>query len=490
MRKALLGLVLAFVGVSASAASGITMNDRLTGWTAAPGGGFVRISDVEKAAAGARVWTAATGATVSTLNAAETAVVAARGGALAVAATSSITMADAAIAVGRCVMGANVVCAVGSVAALAYGAYRVKNPAAVPGSTVPAGQLDYDPGVVQQTIQGYSVPQVVGVFSCAGGCAVNVGPTTGTTPAAAVDAWVTKWNASDYNGRIRVYNVRNGGATFDIERASCPGAWGCGGFSYSYWNTFTPAAAQITNCPASIDPFDAQYNVPAGGAVGSDGKCESARYFHTGITPEVAASHVVDVPASKGADWSKATSDAVDKANQPVPAQLTSSGPATQTGAPTVTHSTDANGVNTTITETPTYNYTYAGDHINMTSSVTTQTCVGAGSCSTSKTDAPPPAPQDPKDPCTLHPDSAGCAALGDPGQAGDIPQTKVPVTSGTVTFAAPGGCPAGHSFSIFAHSYTISYQGLCDTLGPIRLIFLALGAAMAAMIFMEGLKV
>jgi hypothetical protein len=76
---------------------------------------------------------------------------------------------------------------------------------------------------------------------------------------------------------------------------------------------------------------------------------------------------------------------------------------------------------------------------------------------------------------------------IGASGEA--IPSMAVPVNFTPTLFAAPTGCPAPVSFVMFGKSYSISYGPFCDLMMTLAPIFLALGAAAAAMIFAEGLK-
>lgn len=75
------------------------------------------------------------------------------------------------------------------------------------------------------------------------------------------------------------------------------------------------------------------------------------------------------------------------------------------------------------------------------------------------------------------------------PGTGEQIPKLVVPVSFTPTIFAAPTGCPAPISFTVFDKIYAISYQPACDLMMTLAPIFLALGAATAALIFAESLK-
>jgi hypothetical protein len=74
-------------------------------------------------------------------------------------------------------------------------------------------------------------------------------------------------------------------------------------------------------------------------------------------------------------------------------------------------------------------------------------------------------------------------------GGGGEIPKQAVAVSYTPTIFAAPTGCPAPVSFSMFGKQYAISYGPFCDLMTTVAPIFLALGAAAAALIFAESLK-
>ncbi len=167
---------------------------------------------------------------------------------------------------------------------------------------------------------------------------------------------------------------------------------------------------------------------------------------------------------------------------------LVVSGPATTPGPTTTTaNATD----NTTKTITTTYNHTYSGDTV--TTTTTTQTTkinnidnsVISTELTTIDTDV-----QAVVDPCIANPTRAGCVALGEVPEGEKITALDVPVTFASVVFGSSSGCPAGIPFSMFGISYSISYAPMCDLMLLLRPLFLALGAAAAAWLFMEGLKV
>lgn len=93
------------------------------------------------------------------------------------------------------------------------------------------------------------------------------------------------------------------------------------------------------------------------------------------------------------------------------------------------------------------------------------------------------------QDPCNTDPNRAGCADLGVPPTPETIPSNQVPVTWTNVVFASPAGCPAALPYTMFGKSYSLPFDPMCNLMTTLRPLFLALGAAAAAYVFMEGLK-
>lgn len=182
--------------------------------------------------------------------------------------------------------------------------------------------------------------------------------------------------------------------------------------------------------------------------------------------------------------------DAIANGEAPLSVPTTVTGPATTPG--TTSTKTDQ-AANTTTTTTTVNNFTYEGANITTGATTTTTTTNNVDNTVINKTvdtaTKPITATEPTPDPCDANPTRAGCTKLGDVPTSEELPRKSVPVTSSVISFAAPSGCPAPISFPVYGKSYAISYNGLCDALGPIRLIFLAFGAALAAVIFMEGLK-
>jgi hypothetical protein len=74
-------------------------------------------------------------------------------------------------------------------------------------------------------------------------------------------------------------------------------------------------------------------------------------------------------------------------------------------------------------------------------------------------------------------------------GSGGAVPGMQVVASFTPTLFAAPTGCPAPVSFTMMGKPYAISYGPFCDLMATLAPIFLACGAAAAALIFAESLK-
>jgi len=75
------------------------------------------------------------------------------------------------------------------------------------------------------------------------------------------------------------------------------------------------------------------------------------------------------------------------------------------------------------------------------------------------------------------------------PNYGDSIGKQAVSVSFVPTVFAAPTGCPAPVSFTMFGKQYLIAYAPFCDLMSMVAPIFLACGAAAAALIFAESLK-
>ena len=135
----------------------------------------------------------------------------------------------------------------------------------------------------------------------------------------------------------------------------------------------------------------------------------------------------------------------------------TMTGPASITGTPVTSTTTNPDGTTTTTTTTPTTNYTYNGPSISwtVTNTTTTQTCTGQGSCSTTTTTTD----NQQKGECEINPAAAGCG--GDPASAGSLYTKKDRTFQSVLTAGRDAilGTPLGSAMGNF---FTIAGGGSC----------------------------
>lgn len=432
-----------------------------------PGGGWRLVPGAPGSSpAATRAWVGRMSDIASAgIQATERVTIAGRAGPLPVQAGYRILLADAAAVVARCL--GNPVCVAASGAALYagslfYDSYRCK----ASGGTPTTGVLGVvcDPG---------AAPVLAGLY-CSSSAA----------NALCADSAVGAYRAyADVAARVYV-----GYSSVEVlGTPSCDFNNYCSGLFVRVGVRLNTGSFNYTDVPLTLNVSVVnKEQCPSGSSMGFDGRCDTGNFVP--VTEKELEEKVIAAPPLPGSSLEQnlldATRTAVENGNLEVPSQLTSSGPASQTGTPVNTTTTDATGT-TTDTRTQTFDYTYAGDTVSYTTNETVQTCVGSGSCSTTTVTAPAATPQDPKDPCTASPDRVGCAELG------ALPTDKVPTAIRDVTFTAealglPSGCPADVSLP---HGQKISYVTLCDGLEQTRPLIIAFGFLMAGGIVVAALR-
>jgi len=260
--------------------------------------------------------------------------------------------------------------------------------------------LIHDPGVEQGTVTGTTwFCQVLGD---------TVGP-RGSASGACQEriTAVNEYNAAhptDHGGGTISWRVWTLGTVTEttvqvIGQDTCTGpAWWCPsglGGPVTSNGTVWSGEGQVTQCPASVDPSNPAYSIPAGAPPDPvDGKCRTARYHHTPITVE-GAGQLGDANQTPFTDGIR--EDIVDQGlsqgQTPDVSARGSSGPASQTGSPTSTTTTNPDNSTTTVTKTPTYTYNYGGDQITVTTTTVTVTNNGGDITTTTETTGDPAAP-------------------------------------------------------------------------------------------------
>lgn len=173
------------------------------------------------------------------------------------------------------------------------------------------------------------------------------------------------------------------------------------------------------------------------------------------------------------------------------------SGPATVAGV-TSTSTTPATSTSpATSTQTKTdYNCVFVMADVTCTDKKTETTTVtdsatGAQTVTTKTTNTEAAKPSEPTpDPCDIHPERVGCAALGTPT---DQQLTKKPDYTVTVTaqdFATMAGCIPPLTFAVLGRTYMIAWTPLCDIMIYIKAIITALCALIAFYVLADSFRV
>lgn len=213
---------------------------------------------------------------------------------------------------------------------------------------------------------------------------------------------------------------------------------------------------------------------------GADGRCPTGEYAP--ITEEDAAEKLDPLPSG---DWIPAIEDALDRAPLPLPtpAEITEVAPNPVPGPTSVT--TGPNGIKETETE---YVPQPGAGRIDWKERETTTTTDPNGNV-TEETTETGGREDDQKDPCETRPNTIGCIELGDPPVDELVLQDRqVSITPMSGWGADNASCPTGQTFTVMGHSYSLSYEPLCQFSGAMRAVVLA-GAWIAAAFIVLGIR-
>jgi hypothetical protein len=259
---------------------------------------------------------------------------------------------------------------------------------------------------------------------------------------------------------------------------------------YTNFSAQSGTTTAVGACPASIDPFDSQYNVPAGEPPGIDGKCRRARYYWQPVTPEAAGQRLDQYPPAPGAQegaLNDALQDALERgADIPGSESLPMSGPSSQTGTGSTTTTTLPGGGTRTETRTPTYTYTYGDTNITYNTSYTT-IINNNGEVTTIEEDPPPAEEQ--SDFCVDNPNVLACLQLGDPPSAPQPPSEQV-ITYEVDALGLPAGCPAPMEATFpVVGLVSVAWTPICDLAPLVRAMLLAMSAFGAALVIVMNVR-
>lgn len=453
-----------------------------------------------------RAWVNGKYGSVPEFRVTDTVKIAGRAGELAVEATHKVKMRDAAKAVASCLIGGGpTVCAAVAAAAAAYAAYRYYE-GSRDGDPCAPNELCWDEGVPEETVTAFTATT-----------AAYSGQGVGDTASEAMQELVSKgpkectqfpWGSSCIvEWRATGCQSQGQGLVCTLQRYKVDDYSDPGLPDISAWYDVGAAGAypgQLTRCPASVDFGNPAYSVPAGMPKGPDGMCPTARYHHKPVPggaagADVAAEKVDAYPpnfddSATAEQWLDAFRGAIES-GRTVPADLSTTGPDSQTGTPQTTTTTTPTGT-TTKTVTPTYNYTYNNGNNTITVTTTTTTVIinedgdettvieGPGGTPTG------PDPQDPEDPCTNAPDRIGCSKYGQVPDEG-VPEVEIPfeVAPQAGWGATTAACPAPTTVTMSGRAITFDNELLCGLLERTRPVVLAVAAFVAALIVVGGTR-
>lgn len=172
----------------------------------------------------------------------------------------------------------------------------------------------------------------------------------------------------------------------------------------------------------------------------------------------------------------------------------TSTWDGTKTVTNTVTTQNGAQAQSTTNTVTNITNTTNTStvNIVNTTTTTVTDTTTNQPLADPKVvTDTKPVADVPPaSDLCQLHPEILACSKLGDLPAPDPLVKNSTAVTVVATAFAGGGGCPSALPFTVYGHSYAMSYQPLCDKLVILKFIFMALAGVAAAYILADSFRV
>lgn len=376
-----------------------------------------------------------------------------------------------------------------------YDAYRIHDPATYQGTPCAAGELCFDFGAETVIENGYEACRDFSGLGFPGGgykCA------TAGNPAAAGAALIGLMPSTPTR-RIRVAGCDGTSCIAEqSNRQDTSQEWG----PWTFLDSVGGMPKQIEGCPASVDPFDPQYSVPAGAAPGADGRCPTARGLHQPITPEQA---VQKVEADGTYNWKAVLDEALGRVPVPIaPENSIEVGNAVPRVAGPVTRTTALENGDTRITDRA-VGWDFSRDPLRKnegkwTETVSTMTwdengnLLNSSESSTEGQTASEAAEQS-GNLCKQNPDAAACRELG---QAPDEPDLQheslsLDITPLGIFGPSTAACPAPRTVTV-SHGVTLSmpWDLVCtfaDGMRPLVIAAAWLGAALLVVRVASGAR-
>lgn len=277
--------------------------------------------------------------------------------------------------------------------------------------------------------------------------------------------------------------------------------------TWSTQQTASTTATPATQCPAYTDPFDPQYNVPAGSPVESDGKCRTGRYTQP-RTADEASDAARNSQHADNLDYGGMMREAanlpplgggIDLRSPDVTTDVEIPTPAPSVpGATTTTTNPDGSTIEHQVAYDLTPGATPGRVSWRKTETTTTRDAAGNTTGTSTTTTTPPPvttAPGTPPaddagNPCKTNPNSIGCSEFG------EVENTELQQDSRSVSFTPQSGwgaftasCPAPSTASLSIGPVVMDNTLLCTFLASVRVLLVSVALVVGALIFVGGVR-
>lgn len=263
---------------------------------------------------------------------------------------------------------------------------------------------------------------------------------------------------------------------------------GGAGFGYCYTRLYSKSTGQLdgTYILGALSRLSAS-NCPAGWYKTSTGCVSEANLPRVVVSGQEVGQRLGSVNPDP-----RVWGEVLDKGGTIEFPNPTVTGPSSVQGPETVKQNADG----TKEVSRTTYNFSTAGNTVVNTSVVTTNNTynssnVQTGSTTTTTTPSDnSPAPEEPEDACTKHPEALGCQKIDFDTPEGEIPRESKDVSFQAESVLGGGSCPADVYSTVSTTGQTLKvwdWQATCNYFLPIRFILMALAAFSAVLIIMPG---
>lgn len=211
------------------------------------------------------------------------------------------------------------------------------------------------------------------------------------------------------------------------------------------------------------------------------------------LTPDAAANQLTSTPVSGSTDTASNFNGVIGELIKAGYLPDTDGNPPALTGPSSTiqgpkTTTTSPDG-STTVSNT-TYSPTFTDNHVDIVQNTTNITTKSDGTQqTTTTTGTPPTGTPPPQTDCEKFPTHIGCAEFGAIPPPDPITTTDVPITLAPSSLGDGGSCPAPKSLSALGHTFTLSYQPVCDFATDIKPMIIALAWLSAGLICLGAIR-